>query len=544
MNLDLGPYIRKYGNVGEALNEALQDHVCENLRITLPAGHFPLEKIFSFSSASITHDDGSGEDAQKTSHIYLKDRAKVTLEGAVNENGDPCTVLIASNDMIPQKRECSFIWAENCPGLRIRNLHFTRDNSSCFSGIVTKIEDGCVQVRLKKDYNRSSLPLYCMNKYKDGCLIGRSITIGFDCPTMLEKGADGIFSFSDKEIAAHLSEGDEIAFRQAGLTDFALFFGHSDNLILENLRIDDASGYAILTEDCHNIDAERVVIAPKPGERASVSRDGWKIFRCSGTVNVNKCHFEGTRMDGQNVHTNYVLVTSVSGNTIICDLKYAPTPVREGAWLENDQTGMRTRILSSRMISYRFEQGRQSANPTSGRIVPDRKSRINSYEIAVENSAGIKEGDMLLISSMVLDEYHCTESVFRNIAGCGQIIKARRALIENCRYEHLMCPGVLAGAEIDTHREGMVPERVEIRDSVFTDCGSYPRYGTVGAGAIAAVSQGTDGLSCRNMILNNNRFINSCRGIELRNTENFIMKNCSFDSVDEEILMTEKGGIK
>ena len=528
-----------FSDLAAAIMGILDKHRGEKgLTLLLPPGRFSLVSETAFSSPSIAHDDGSGEDISKTSHILIRDMDDLTIEGSTDDDGNPATVLIAHNDMVPQKRECSALWAENCRNLKVCSITVTRDRECCFSADVLSVDKSRIRVRLRKDYGRDELPLYCMNRYDGGRLSGSSITIGFGCDTVLRREEGNIFSCDDAAIAARLEEGCQIAFRQSGLTDFSLFFGRCDNLRLENIRVEDAPGYAILTEDCCGIRASGVRIIPRRGELAAVSRDGWKIFRCSGRISADDCTFEGTRMDGQNIHTNYFRVKEKQGNRIRAEFKYAPTPIRDGAWIENDQNGRKSEILSWKLLSSNFVQGKQSADPTAGRIVPDRKSRINIYEIETSDASWISIGDSLVVSSMVVDEYICRNSVFRNIAGCGQIVKARSAMIENCRYEDLMCPGVLAGAEMDTHAEGMVPESVTVKDSVFIRTGYYPRYGSVADGAVAAVSQGTDGLSCRSLVLVNNRFISCRRGVELRNAEGLTLDGNDFTSTAEPVLMT------
>lgn len=521
-------------DIAQAINEMANG--LEGDTILLPPGRFNLMQEISFDTPRIAHDDGSGENQRKSSHIVLKDTDNLRISGSLNPDGTPATVLVASNNMRPQTLQCSVLWAENCNNLKLENIAVEREHSCSFSATVLEIRNGYVQVETTRDYERDELPLYCMNKYSDGHLTGKSITIGFGCDIVMKREEGRIYSFIDEAIAAELSTGERIAFRQSGLTDFSLFFGHCDNLMLENIHVRDAAGYAILTEDCKNITAKRIMIIPQKGELAAVSRDGWKIFRSSGRVVVEDSLFEGTRMDGQNVHANYLTVTHKDGNTITCDLKYSHTPLRPGTTVENDRTGEKWEVMECELLSFRLEQGKQSKNPTSGKIVPDRKSRINTYRITLASSSGIEEGDRLTPSSHIVDEYICRNSIFRNIAGCGQIIKARKAVIDNCIYEHLMCPGILAGSEIDTHYECRNPEKVTISNCTFLDCGHYPRYGSIAKGAIASVAQGCDDTSCGDFSAENCTFTDCPVTAELRNVGCFTLKHCT--SVPAENGMT------
>ena len=173
-----------------------------------------------------------------------------------------------------------------------------------------------------------------MNRFdwKARCLLGESLTFGFGYDHRFRKVDDHMFCLEDKCLAEKVVLGEGLSWHQSGLTDFLLFFGGCDDLQIKNIRIINANGFAILTENCEGIYAERLVMKPNQDTFFTGPRDGWKIYRCSGRIRLESCEWEGFRMDAQNIQSNFFLPEQMLDETsIIFRCKYSPIPLKQGA---------------------------------------------------------------------------------------------------------------------------------------------------------------------------------------------------------------------
>lgn len=506
--------------------------------IILPSGAIPLKSTTLFSTPSISHDDGAGDVEEKRAHFLIKGMENLTISGQIDEKGEPSTILLGENDEFPQSIKPSVLWAEECRNLTLENLEFAFEKPSCYWGKVVRKEEGRLFIEAKGDYP-PVLPLYCMNRFSSSALKGRSLTIGFGIDDTMERGSEGLYVLSRKDIAEKVQVGDDLSWHLSGKTDFLVFISSSSDLRLSNIRISDASGFGMLTENIRNIKADRVVIKPHSGYQ-SVSRDGWKIFRCSGKVSLDRCHIEGTRMDGQNVHSNYMVVKEMDGNVVRAEMKYAPTPLRVGEDVEFLCPKLlgKGKVLSWRIISSQYRTTVQEGDKTAALAVEGKKNRFNLYEIEFDSiPKGTKEGVLLSPSSMTVDEYEVKNSTFFNIAGSGNLFRGRRAFFFNNRYENLMNGGILIGAEKDTHAEAMNPESVVVKNCVFINTGFYPRYGEKAMAGIAAAAQGFgDEALIGELRIEDCVFSNMERAVEVRNTMKCILTGNKYENVETKIL--------
>ncbi|MCF0238291.1 MAG: hypothetical protein HUK24_06795, partial [Sphaerochaetaceae bacterium] len=449
----------------------------ENLNIVLPKGDFYLNKTVLFDTLSIGHDDGCGENTKKRAHLVIKGLKNLTIKGANDENGKPVTRLFGYNDMEQQTLKPSILWAEDCPNLKLEDIEFALSKYSSFIGTVIEKTDDYIVVQPQKDDYPNDITPYCMNAFRNGVLVGQSLTIGFDVKESFQRLDDGNYKLLSKSIAQKVTINDELSWHLSGLTDFLVFIGNCDNLELNNIRISDACGFGMLTEACENINANKVVIKSNDGYQP-VSRDGWKIYRCSGKVQVTDSWIEGTRMDGQNVHGNYLLVKGINGNKLYLELRYAPTPLKVGSELrfyKDDEIGKGT-ILSCEVINSDYRDIEQQGDNTAARAVVGKKNRFNTYCVELDEiPTGVDEDTFVVADVFTVQEYICKNTVFRNIAGCGNLVRSRTAVLDNNRYENIMNAGILVGSEWDTHLESTNPEKTTICNCSFKNIGFVPR---------------------------------------------------------------------
>lgn len=528
--------------------------------VLLGRGTYILDEYETIHTASIAHDDGCGDIDEKDCFLYLSGADGLTIKGECGEDGEPATELAGLHGPgsgiprengtggVPGKLMPSVIWAQECGGLTLENLTISRRPETASAGRVEMVSRDAVEVKVFP-----GLPCYdgmaacCMNRFNvdERRLMGESLTFGFGFDKRFTRTGGRTLRLEDAGIAGKAKEGEGLSWHQSGRTDFILFFGGCDDLRLSNVRISNTNGFALLTENCRNIRARRLVIKPDGFQFFTGPRDGWKIYRCSGSVTLDGCHVEGVRMDGQNVHSNFLLVEQRSGDhELVCTCKYAPVPLRlpSSIGIYQGRDRYEFRLEAWEFAGGYEESSARAEEQTACAPVEGSINHVTRYRLRMKDALPdfVLPGSLIHALCWEPDSYECRDSVFKNIAGAGHLLRCRNVTIRGCRYENIMNAGILIGAELDTHCEGGHGENIVIEDCDFINCGFKPRYGPYGMGGIAVKSQGFSGPFNRNITVAGCRFKACAQGIELRDTGHALMTDLQFTDVERPFVIDEK----
>ncbi|MBE7722639.1 MAG: right-handed parallel beta-helix repeat-containing protein [Lacrimispora celerecrescens] len=526
------------------------------LCVCLGRGTYILDEYETIETNSIAHDDGCGDIREKDCFLFLSGIQGLTIRGTCTKDGEPATVLAGLHEQDPQILMPAILWAESCSSLKLENIAVTRIPETASAGVVKRVSKDEVEVEVFPDLPcEDGMVPYCMNRFDTGgndrgnrkeCrLMGESLTYGFGYDRRFIKTGERTMCLPDAKIAGKVKVGEGLSWHQSGRTDFQLFFGGCDGLSLSNVRIYNTNGFAILTENCRNITARRLVIKPSGDQFFTGPRDGWKIYRCGGAILLDRCHVEGVRMDGQNVHSNFLIVERRIGRReLICTCKYAPVPLRLPSAIGiYDGISMSEFQLESWEFAGGFkERSVQPEEKTAGAAVAGTVNQITRYRLVVKEDLpdSATAGSLVHALCWEPDSYECRDSVFKNIAGAGHLLRCRNVTIRGCRYENLMNAGILIGAEFSTHCEGGHGENITIQDCSFINCGFKPRYGSYGMGGIAVKSQGFSGPYNRNIIISGCRFEACRQGIELCDAGQVVMSDLCFVDVQQPLRIEGK----
>lgn len=501
--------------------------------IIFEKGIYYLRDYEEIETNSIAHDDGCGDIKDKDCHLILQDLEKITLKGFLAEDKSPGTILAGYNSRIQQTLLPSIIWATSCNNLTLKNIGFTREPETASAGIVRNVKNDTIEVEVFEGLPcYDNMSVYCMNRFnlEKKELLGASLTFGFGYDNKFRKTGERTLSLVDASIAQKIKVGDGLSWHQAGKTDFLLFFGQCKNLVLDNIRIYNTNSFGILTENCKNIIAKQLVIKPKGNQLFTGSRDGWKIYRCTGNILLDTCHIEGVRMDGQNIHSNFMIVKEIlSENSLLCTCKYAPIPLEARTKMEfyNETEIIENEIIKWEVKGSYFTEILQNEDDSAGKAVIGSKNNHTLYEIHFKEPLDyfVKKDTLMTPKCWEPESYICKNSSFNNIAGAGHLLRCGDVIIENCNYSNIMNAGILMGAEFDTHCEGGHAVNVKITGCNFDNCGFNPRYGEYGCACIAIKSQGFDGPYNQKITIENNKFINSQRALEISDSKEVKLRN-------------------
>lgn len=496
--------------------------------VLFSSGEYHLEDFITIKTLSAAHDDGCGNISTKECHLYLKGLKNFSLVGACGPHGQPETLLTGVNPGQIQTGMPTVLWAEDCQQLAIRHIGFSRSPETACCGRIEKIENGEIYVRAAEGVPvADTMGAYCMNRYhiERQELLGESLTFGFGFEQRFQHLGRRLLRLRDKTLAGQCRAGEGLSFHQAGKTDFLLFFGGCTGLTFQNIRIYNTNSFGMLTENCQDIWADQFVIKPAGEQFFAGPRDGWKIYRCSGNILVENSHFEGVRMDGQNVHSNYLTVDQVlDDRTILCKCKYAPIPLKNYTDLifSLGRERIPVQMVRWEIAGGEMEASCQEKDKTAGAAAVGAYNHITCYRIVLGKPLDQRIGTGCLAEAAcwMPDRYTCRNTVFRNIAGAGNLIRCSHVTLKDNLYENLMNAGILLGAELATHCESGHVSDVTIRNNVFRNIGFRPRYGPYGCACIGVKSQGFQDALNQGILIEDNEFYNSICAIELNDVRN------------------------
>ncbi len=491
--------------------------------IKFEKGVYPLKSSIYYETDQSAHDIGGKYTKEKAVHLLFKDFQNITICGETDDNGEPATLLEGLNDGEFNAILPTVLWVDGGENITIKNLSFTRNPEYCSTGKVTKIAKNDITVEVfEGNPCFVQMGTYCMNKFtSDGNLDGESLSYGPGLGKNFKKIGDNLLLLEDEKISSCVEVGDIITFHQGAQTDFQCFFGSITNLSLENLRTINSNGFAHLAFHIKNLKVNKVRFKPRENQLFTAPRDAFKLHKCQGNIEIDGMEIEGVRMDGQNIHSNYIFPVEIFENKIKFFLRSAYLPIDEGSLIEF-YFGTDIKYAKVKNIEY---HGQSELDGIFGHLVT-----VNFDGPIPQN---VTEETLCLPVCWEPDKYVCKNSTFFNIAGAGQLSRIDNMHIENCTYKNLMNSGILLGSENPGHAEGGHATNVKISNCSFDNCGNTARYG--GMGCIGIKSGGCNDMFNHHIYISDCSFKNSDLGIGINDAHHVYVNNCSFENLKEKI---------
>lgn len=215
-------------------------------RVIFEPGRYHLVSYALLKTEGMVHDAGSGNHPSKECHLIVKDSKELTLQGAVDDNGEPSTVLVGYNDGNLHGYLPAILWCEDNAELSLQNLAFTREPEFASAGVIVARTDTSITVEVF-DGNpcHDNMGTYCMNRVDPVtvALTGESVTYGFGAGSNWEKIGERTLVLHNESVASKVQLGEYLSWHQGARTDFQTYFARCDHLKLSNLRVRNANGF-------------------------------------------------------------------------------------------------------------------------------------------------------------------------------------------------------------------------------------------------------------------------------------------------------------
>lgn len=492
-------------------------------RIEFEKGVYPLRSWIPYPTDQTAHDAGAALLPAKDVILLFEGLEDMVISGKTDDDGNPATCFAGYNSLEEQALLPSIIWADNCRRIRFENLKLYRDPFYSSAGTVIETGEDFIRVEVfAGNPCYDGMATYCMNKFLPGSrtLDGESLSYGFGLGTQFQLEHDRILRLNHKETAQRVQKGDIITWHQGAKSDFQFFLGNSEDVELSNVLTTSANGFAMLAFHVHGLKTRRLAIRPEGNLYFAAPRDGFKLHKCSGNIEMEQMYIEGVRMDGQNMHSNYLFVKDILGpKEVRLITRYSYLPLEKGSEIEFYHGEKR----KTRTIQSWEHEG----------LCKDTKEISRTFRVTFDKELPyhVKEGTHCLARCWEPTRYLCKDSVFTNIAGAGHLSRIDDMVILNCRYKNLMNPGILMGAEFPTHQEGGHCRNIVIKGCTFDNCGFFPRYGA--SGGIGIKSSGLPGKNNQNIHIIDCTFCRSQKGIDIHDASGVYITGCTFQDVEQ-----------
>lgn len=467
-------------------------------------------------------------DASLNNAIEIRNIDDFTLRGAVNRRHQPSTVLLRHYDMAPNIDGKQILLVQDCFNFTAENLRFDNYPQYMASGKVYHNDGNVVGIRLFEGcYAPQESYMYCCNVWDpvtEDLKRVECVTYGSEVDASLESykvisTGDGKVMVTSPAVASKVQVGDGISWH-FGWLGLQVDFRWCDNLRLNNIESNSAIGFHIQASYCRNITATGVKIKRSGPNLCVGSRDGWKLYLCSGRVTVDDMYCEGVRWDGQNVHGKLFFVKERLND-------YQMTVSYNGAAIERILPGDRIGVWTDRENETLLTVSRYECSPNS-------KDRTCTLWFSDKIPENVMKGDFCNVYSHVSD-YTLKNSRFRNIAGCASIVRNDNTTLTGNEFYNIMYPAICIGGDLDN--EGVSSRNVTIENNLIEKSSWVERNGRIGAISVAVSSADSRLVPyISDVAIRNNVISDSKVGIHLKGVKGLTLEGNTFSACQKDIL--------
>ncbi len=478
-----------------------------------------------------------------TAYININKAENITLSGATTTDGDPATILMRENQLLPSEDLRRLLFVSNSVNVTVKN--FIVDTSPYYysAGRIADINGDTVTINVLDghpitDNMQANLPgTYDLStdRFIEQRLILTSAD-GSDAP-FFTKIDDNTLQIENKAIADGIRRGLESTVKE----NLALFWFQGsfpeasqgiinyncENICYENVRIWNTTGFAVTSSYCNNVTYKNVSLQPPENRLVSCPRDGFHIYSCRGTILMDGIVIDGMCDDGQNVHGEWFPISSVTGNV----LEFSRFPQR----YDEIEIGTELALFSTDTNAeyFKSEITKMELN-TLGNLEVTLADTPPS-DIVISSDGSTKEKTMADFLFFQPDKYILRNSVIRNTYR-GVKLSAQNAEIYGNIFERNVYD-IWIGAENDPwFVESTHPENVKIYNNKF--------YAPINDVSIKAKYIFFDDLKSssvmRNILISDNEFFDCGTAIDVSNTDKLFCFGNTFTNVSNEMISDDE----
>ncbi|MBQ1954727.1 MAG: right-handed parallel beta-helix repeat-containing protein [Clostridia bacterium] len=294
----------------------------------------------------------------------------------------------------------------------------------------------------------------------------------------------------------------------------AILLEKSKNVYLKDVSIHSNPGMGIVGNRCENVYISGLKVVPSNGDHVSTNSDATHFTSCCGDLCFESCEASYQGDDFTNVHAYFQAIVGKDGERTYYIQEKTPDGTHSQT-LDYPDEGDSLELVSHDSLEKLGEYTVISCEP-----MPERwMSRVTLDKALPENTEGLILADITRLPSVTVRNCRISSHFARSI-----LLKNRCSLIENCVFEDVQGPAIVAAAESWWY-EGVCPANVVVRNNRMINCASF--WGEASGVVVKADCNKPAGQSIYNIVVENN-FIESpsCEhGVFVRNTSGVVVRN-------------------
>ena len=308
----------------------------------------------------------------------------------------------------------------------------------------------------------------------------------------------------------------------------AILLEKSENVFLEDVTIHSNPGMGIVGNRCENVYISGLKVVPSGGDHVSTNSDATHFTSCCGDLVFENCEACWQGDDFTNVHAYYHAVIGKVGERSYYIQEKTPDGTHSQR-LDYPDVGDVMELVShgslEKLGEYRVELCEPMPNLWMSRVTFDRP--------LPENTEGLILADITRLPNVTVRNCRISSHFARSI-----LLKNRNSLVENCLFEDVQGPAVVAAAESWWY-EGVCPANVVVRNNRMINCASF--WGEASGVVVKADCKEPAGQSIFNITVEDNIIDSpSCdHGLFIRNTFGVRVRNNKIISKGEGVLLRD-----
>ncbi len=291
----------------------------------------------------------------------------------------------------------------------------------------------------------------------------------------------------------------------------AIMIDESKNTILEDVTINSQPGMGLVAHHCDDILLNRFHVIPSHGENLSTNTDATHFVSCKGDLIFRNCEFKGHGDDATNIHTFYHDITGLNDKKI----KGTVSVPTHSLKLDYPDVGDEVEIVDKNSLTPLYKR----------KVIKLEKSK-DYYIATLDSELPYDIGQNCFLANATRSPSVTIENcTFKNHWARSILLKCRNALIQNCLFQGSAIQAIHIAPEAAWH-EGISCENITIRNNRFVDCG-ITGHSSVGGIKIETSTAHPIGQLQKHIRIEDNSFYlpDTEYAISIANAEDVILKD-------------------
>ncbi|MBQ8899058.1 MAG: right-handed parallel beta-helix repeat-containing protein [Clostridia bacterium] len=300
---------------------------------------------------------------------------------------------------------------------------------------------------------------------------------------------------------------------------------NSKNITLTDVTIHSQPGMGIVGNRCEDVYIRGLRVVPSKGDHVSTASDATHFTAMKGDLIFENCEAGWQGDDFTNVHAYFHDVAYEYGDNTYLLREKTPDGTHAQS-LDYPDEGDILELVSHATLEKLGEYRVVSCEPRH----EDWACKVTLDRALPEDTRGMMLADVTRLPHVEVRNCYIHDHFARGI-----LLKNRDSLVENCRFENVQGPAVVAAAESWWY-EGVCPANITVRNNSVKNCAAF--WGEAAGVVVKADCEKATGQSIFNITVENNTVEapECAHGVYVRNVKGFYISGNEINCAKEPVV--------